>query len=64
MYRILTQDGFDQAINFYDSARQQSNSSYDFSESDMNLFGYYLLSDANKVDDAIKIFELNTQAYP
>jgi CubicO group peptidase (beta-lactamase class C family) len=64
MYRILTQHGFDQAINFYDSARQQSNSSYDFSESDMNLFGYYLLSNANKVDEAIKIFELNTQAYP
>ena len=65
MYFLLSQHGIDHAIQFYDSARQQKNSSiYDFTESDMNLLGYYLLYDENKVNNAIKIFELNTEAFP
>ena len=64
MFALIGQRGVDHALHFYDSARQQSNSIYDFSESDMNLLGYYLLYDENKVDAAIKIFELNTKAYP
>jgi tetratricopeptide (TPR) repeat protein len=63
MYTLVSQYGIDHAIHFYDSA-QQSSSTYDFSESDLNLLGYYLLYDENKVDAAIKIFELNTKAYP
>jgi tetratricopeptide (TPR) repeat protein len=65
MYSLLGQHGIDHAIRFYDSARQQKSSSiYDFTESDLNLLGYYLLYDENKVNDAIKIFELNTEAFP
>ena len=30
----------------------------------MNLLGYFLLYDDNKVNDAIKIFELNAEAFP
>jgi CubicO group peptidase (beta-lactamase class C family) len=63
MHTLLSKGGIDHALRFYDSARQQS-SIYDFSESDLNLLGYYLLYDENKVDAAIKIFELNTKAYP
>ena len=64
MYTLFSQDGIDHAIRFYDSTRQQKNSIYDFAESDLNLLGYYLLYDENKVNDAIKIFELNTEAFP
>jgi CubicO group peptidase (beta-lactamase class C family) len=64
LYALVSKKGIDQALSFYDSARQQTGSIYDFSESDLNLLGYYLLYDENKVDAGIKIFELNTKAFP
>lgn len=36
---------------------------YNISENEMNNFGYKLISD-NKVNDALKIFKLNTELYP
>jgi CubicO group peptidase (beta-lactamase class C family) len=64
MYSLITKNGIREAISFYDSARAQGDTNFDFSESDLNLLGYFLLYDDKKVDDAIKIFELNTKAFP
>ncbi len=36
---------------------------YNFKESELNTFGYQLLQNGN-VDEAIKIFQLNVEAYP
>jgi CubicO group peptidase (beta-lactamase class C family) len=64
LYSLISQHGIDHAMGFYDSVRQQKSSVYDFAESDMNLLGYFLLYDENNVNDAIKIFKLNAEAFP
>ncbi|HBV14655.1 tetratricopeptide repeat protein [Chryseobacterium carnipullorum] len=43
--------------------RKGALSSYNTSENQINSFGYRLVSE-NKINDALKIFKLNTQLYP
>jgi tetratricopeptide (TPR) repeat protein len=51
------------AINQYRDLKARKNSTYDFSEGELNMLGYQLLQ-MNKVVEAIEIFKLNVEAYP
>src|SRR4030095_11742481 len=55
--------GIDFAINEYNSLKAAKDTTYDFSESELNTLGYQLLSE-NKKTDAVQIFKLNTISYP
>jgi tetratricopeptide (TPR) repeat protein len=63
LYAIIQKAGTQSAIATYDSLRSAKRSAYDFSEAELNSFGYQLLSE-RKIADAIRFFELNTIAYP
>ena len=60
LYAAMMENGIDAAIEQYQ--RKKANGEY-FSEFEMNTLGYQLLR-MNKVNDAIKIFKLNVEAYP
>ena len=56
--------GMDKAIaNFRIVTGSKDSSQYYFSESEFNSLGYYLLRN-NKMHDAIKFFQLNTEKHP
>lgn len=64
MYDTISKQGIQAAINTYESLRVANDSSYDFSESELNSLGYQLLSGNHKASEAIEVFKLNTVAYP
>ena len=64
MYDIISKQGIQAAIKTYESLRADNDSSYDFSESELNSLGYQLLSGKHKASEAIEVFKLNTVAYP
>ena len=65
MYSVIKHDGIDSAMKFYYSIQQNgAQADYDLSETEFNLLGYELLNADEKVDEAIEIFKLNTQAFP
>ncbi len=55
--------GMDSAIALYRVLKMNADARYDFSESILNSYGYFLLR-SNHTDDAIKVFKLNTEYYP
>jgi len=55
--------GIGPAIAQYHSLRSASAPNYNFDEDELNALGYQLLK-ANKVNEAIRIFQLNVEAYP
>ena len=59
----LAASGPDAAARQYNQIRSTRPTAYDFSEAELNRLGYKLLR-AQKFDQAIRIFELNAQAYP
>lgn len=63
MNRIYKSDGIDTAIQKYETMQKSKDTTYDYSESELNEFGYYLLG-LNKTEDAIKILKLNAEAFP
>lgn len=63
MLSKISTDGIDGALAFYKNIKKSGASGYLSSERELNTLGYLLLRDA-AVDDAIKIFQLNTQEYP
>lgn len=62
MNKYYHSEGIDKAISIYHKLKSDSSGIYDFSENQLNLFGYYVLNISP--DDAVKVFKLNTQAYP
>jgi tetratricopeptide (TPR) repeat protein len=60
---IIQKDGVDAAINAYRDLKAHQVGAYDFSESELNGLGYALLR-MKKVDEAVKILELNVEMYP
>ena len=64
MYEAISKQGFQAAIKKYQSFRAANDSTYDFSESELNSLGYQLLNGNHKTSEAIEIFRLNTEAYP
>jgi CubicO group peptidase (beta-lactamase class C family) len=58
----LNEKGIDEAIKeFNELSKDEKN--YEYNESDLNNAGYLLLQ-RQKTDDAIKVFELNTELFP
>ncbi len=63
MYQSINDRGIHFALNSYDSLKEAKDTTYDFSESELNSLGYELLGE-NKKSDAVQIFRLNTFSYP
>lgn len=59
----IASSGIDQAAKQYDELKAAAPSTYDFDENEVNSLGYQLLQ-ANKYKQAIRIFQLNVEAYP
>lgn len=64
IYQQKKDKGIDSTIALYRQIKaSDKKDDFNFAESELNTFGYYL-SRANRLEDAIKIFILNTEAYP
>jgi CubicO group peptidase (beta-lactamase class C family) len=63
MYEMIHQQGLQSAIRMYDSLRAAHDADYDFAEAELNSLGYQLLSES-KMNEALRVFESNTVAYP
>jgi tetratricopeptide (TPR) repeat protein len=55
--------GIDQAAKQYHELKATTPSAYDFDENEVNSLGYQLLQ-AHKLNQAIRIFQLNVETYP
>jgi len=64
IYETIGRQGIQAAMETYESLRAANDTTYDFSESELNSLGYQLLSGKHKTSEAIEIFKLNTVAYP
>jgi len=56
-------NGIDAAVAQYHSLKSGAAPNYNFDEDELNALGYQLLK-AHKFNEAIRIFQLNTEAYP
>ncbi|MFQ5485292.1 MAG: amidohydrolase family protein [Desulfobacterales bacterium] len=63
MMKLIQADGVDTANEKYRQMKKESSKEYDFSEWELNMLGYQLLG-TKKIKEAIKIFQLNVEAYP
>ncbi len=59
----IASNGIDSAISGYRILQKSDTVNYDFSENVLNSYAYVLLR-ANRVTEAIKVFQLNTEVYP
>jgi tetratricopeptide (TPR) repeat protein len=59
----IASSGIDQAAKQYHELKAAAPSTYDFDENEVNSLGYQLLQ-ADKRKQAIRIFQLNVEAYP
>src|SRR5580700_7057807 len=59
----IASSGVDAAIQQYHDLKAVQPATYNFDESELNSLGYRLLN-AKKFKDAIRIFQLNVEAYP
>ncbi len=60
----IKKNGIDSAVALYLKLRQEKAGEYDFSEQHLNRLAYQLLYQDHKIPEAIRIFELNVQAFP
>ncbi len=60
---ILEQQDADAAIAKYRELKQNGPDNYNFSEAQLNRVGYILLGEG-RVEEALKIFELNVEVFP
>ncbi len=59
----IASSGMDVGIKQYRELKATARATYNFDEDELNTLGYQLLR-ANKVQDAIRIFQLNIEAFP
>ncbi len=59
----IASSGIDAAITQYHELKSSPAARYNFKEDELNNLGYQLLR-ANKLKDAVRIFQLNVEAYP
>jgi tetratricopeptide (TPR) repeat protein len=59
----IASSGIDEAVMKYHTLRSFSAAAYNFDESELNSLGYQLIQ-SQKVKEAIRIFQLNIEAYP
>src|SRR5262249_2282347 len=55
--------GLDAAVQQYHDLQTKQASAYDFGEAELNTLGYQLLQ-MKKMNEAIRVFQLNVEAYP
>jgi uncharacterized membrane protein len=61
--RTIASTGIDQAARQYHDLKATAPATYNFDEDQLNMLGYQLIR-ANKFKEAIRIFQLNVEAYP
>jgi tetratricopeptide (TPR) repeat protein len=61
--RTLLEQGAAAVIQQYRALKAAAPDEYDFSESELNRLGYWLLG-RDRTAEAVKIFELNVEAHP
>jgi len=59
----IASSGVDQAVQQYHDLKSASLATYNFDEAELNALGYQLIK-GNKFKEAIRIFQLNVEAYP
>lgn len=59
----IFESGIDSAVSRYHYLKTTMPDQYDFRESQLNMLGYLLLKN-RMINEAVKIFKLNTEAYP
>jgi CubicO group peptidase (beta-lactamase class C family) len=64
MYKTWKEKDIQSAIKQYELLKNEHSEEYNFSESELNMLGYYLLENKKKTEDAIEIFKLNLDVYP
>jgi CubicO group peptidase (beta-lactamase class C family) len=63
LYQIVMAEGIDSAARKYRDLKKNQPDAYDFQERELNGLGYNLLGQ-KKIKEAIKVFQLNVEAYP
>lgn len=59
----IASGGIDQAVQQYQDLKAAAPATYNFDENELNTLGYELIR-ASKLKEAIRIFQLNVEAYP
>ncbi len=63
LYETIQNEGIDQAVSDYKQLKKEEKELFDFSESQLNDLGYWLLKQ-KRYDEALKILKLNAEAFP
>ena len=63
MREVIDTEGMEAAVARYLKLKANKPDAYDFGESELNRLGYYYLGSGD-TDTAIRIFQLNVEAYP
>jgi tetratricopeptide (TPR) repeat protein len=63
LYATIASGGIDQAVQRYHDLKAAQPATYNFDEDQLNSLGYQLLN-TRKFAEAIRIFQLNVEAYP
>jgi CubicO group peptidase (beta-lactamase class C family) len=64
LYKTIHESGIQAALQLFDSLKNMRSTDYDLGESELNTLGYQLLYVDKRMNDAIAIFELNTDEHP
>jgi CubicO group peptidase (beta-lactamase class C family) len=62
-YKTLTSRGLEAAVAEYYDLKKSRRDDYNFAEQELNGLGYALMGQ-NKIKEAIRVFQLNVEAYP
>ncbi len=63
LYETMRQKDLEAAISQYRELKKASPQGFNFQPTELNQLGYALLQ-AERIDDALKVFQLNIEAYP
>jgi len=63
LFKTIIKKDIDAAVKQYHTLKENQSANYDFSERELNNLGYQLIQ-RNKLEAAIKIFQLNVEVYP
>ena len=64
MFETLMEKDVKSAIAQHETLKNDHPNDYNFLAQELNILGYYLLTEKKRTEDAIEIFKLNIKAYP
>jgi CubicO group peptidase (beta-lactamase class C family) len=64
MYKTWKEKDVQAAIKQYETLKKEYPEEYNFTETELNNLGYYLLENKKKTEDALEIFKLNLKVFP